>query len=107
MGSGAGKSALAAALVERGHTLLADDVTGLAPAAGDVLARPAFPCMRLWAGVLPVADRRRRVRPNLEKYWVPAARFAAAARPVCAALVLESHNRPDFDVEPTPSSRAF
>ena len=106
-GSGAGKSALAAALVERGHALLADDVTGLAPAAGDVLALPAFPRLRLWADVLPAADRRRRVRPNLEQYWKPAARFAAAPRPVCAAFVLESHDRADFDVEPMPSSQAF
>ena len=106
-GSGAGKSALAAALVERGHALLADDVTGLAPAAGDVLALPAFPCMRLWADALPAADRRQRVRPNLEQYWKPAARFAAAPRPVCAAFVLESHDRADFDVEPMPSSQAF
>ena len=106
-GSGAGKSALAAALVERGHALLADDVTGLAPAADGVLALPAFPRMRLWADALPAADRRQRVRPNLEQYWKPAARFAAAPRPVYAAFVLESHDRADFDVEPMPSSQAF
>ena len=105
--SGVGKSALAAALVERGHALLADDVTGLAPAADGVLALPAFPHMRLWADTLPAVDRRRRVRPNLSQYWKPAARFAAAPRPVCAAFLLESHNRPDFDVEPAPSGRAF
>ena len=105
--SGAGKSALAAALVERGHTLLADDVTGLVPAAGGVLALPAFPRLRLWADALRPAERRQRVRRNLEQYWKPVARFGAAPRPVCAAFVLESHNRPDFDVAPIPASRAF
>ena len=105
--SGVGKSTLAAALVARGHALLADDVAGLVPAAGGVRVLPAFPRLRLWADALPAADRRQRVRRNLEKYWVPAARFGAAPRPVCAAFVLESHNRPDFDVEPVPASRAF
>ena len=105
--SGVGKSTLAAALVARGHALLADDVTGLVPAAGGVRVLPAFPRLRLWADALPAGDRRQRVRSNLEKYWVPAARFGAVPRPVCAAFVLESHNRPDFDVVPIPASRAF
>jgi len=102
---GVGKSTLAAALVARGHALLADDVTGLVPAAGGVRVLPAFPRLRLWADPLPAADRRQRVRRNLEKYWMPAARFGTAPQPVCAAFALESHNRPDFDVEPIPASR--
>ena len=106
-GSGAGKSALAAMLVQRGHALLADDLTALAPAADGVLALPAFPRLRLWRDALRSADRRQRVRRNLEQYWKPATRFAAAPRPVRAAFVLESHNRPDFDIEPVPPSRAF
>ena len=84
-------------------------MTGLAPAAagGVPAALSAFPRMRLWADVLQAAEPPQRVRRNLEKYWVPAARFGAAPRPVCAAFVLESHNRADFDVEPVPPSRAF
>ena len=105
--SGAGKSALAAALVERGAALLADDVTGLVSAAGGVLALPAFPRLRLWADALQPADRRQRVRRNLGQYWKPAASFCTAPQPVRAAFVLESHNRADFDVAPVPSSRAF
>ena len=105
--SGAGKSALAAALVERGAALVADDVTGLSPAGDGVLALPAFPRLRLWADALPPADRRQRVRRNLEQYWKPAARFCAAPQPVRAAFVLESRNRRDFDIAPVPSSRAF
>ena len=105
--SGAGKSALAAALVERGCALVADNLTGLAPAAGAVLALPAFPRLGLWADALPAAERRQRVRRNLEKYWAPAARFAAAPRPLCAAFVLDSHNRTDFNLEPVPAGQAF
>ena len=105
--SGAGKSVLAAALVERGAALLADGVTGLASAADGVLALPAFPRLRLWADALRPADRRQRVRRSLEQYWKPAARFGAAPQPVCAAFVLRSHNRTDIDVAPVPSSRAF
>ena len=104
--SGVGKSALAAALVERGAALVADDVTGLAPGRDGVLALPAFPRLRLWADALPPGDRRQRVRRNLEQYWKPAARFCAAPQPVRAAFVLQEHNR-DFDIAPVPAAQAF
>lgn len=106
-GSGAGKSALAAALVRRGHALLADDVSGLEAANGAILVPPAFPALRLWHDALGAAERRVQVRRNLAQYWKPATTFAAAARRVCAAFVLESHNRAAFDFEPLPPSRAF
>ncbi len=105
--SGVGKSALAAALVERGAALVADDVTALVPAGDGVLALPAFPRLRLWADALRPADRRQRVRRNLEQYWKPAARFGAAPRSVCAAFVLESRNRRGFDIAPVPAAQAF
>ncbi len=47
--SGIGKSSLAAALVERGYPLLADDVTGvMLDAGGRPVALPAFAHQRLW-----------------------------------------------------------
>lgn len=45
--SGAGKSTLAAALTQRGHTMLSDDVCALEPAAGGWSVRPAFPRVKL------------------------------------------------------------
>lgn len=52
--SGSGKSALAAALACRGHTLLADDVCvlDLGPCAAAPCVRPASPCASLWRDTL-------------------------------------------------------
>ena len=105
--SGEGKSALAAALGQRGHALLADDVTGLAPAADGALALPAFPALRLWHDMLRAEGRQVPVRPHLAQYWKPATRFAATPRRVGAVFVLDSHNRDVFDFERLPPSRAF
>lgn len=105
--SAAGKSALAAALVQRGHALLADDVAGLAPAADGALALPAFPKLRLWRDALPTGDRCARVRRRLEQYWAPATTFAAAPLRVGAVFVLDTHNRDVFDFERLPPGQAF
>jgi hypothetical protein len=45
--SGAGKSTLAAALAQRGHTLLSDDVCALSDMEGGWFVRPAFPRVKL------------------------------------------------------------
>ena len=105
--SGAGKSALAAALGQRGHALLADDVTGLAAAADGAMALPAFPAFRLWHDTLRAEGRRVPVRENLAQYWKWTTRFAAVPRRVAAVFVLSSHNRDVFDFERLPPSQAF
>lgn len=46
--SGAGKSSLAAAFVQRGHRLLADDYLRLREDAGTYVATAAYPGLRLW-----------------------------------------------------------
>lgn len=47
--SGAGKSTLAAALVRRGHRMVADDICAIDPfATGGPMVRPAFPRVKLW-----------------------------------------------------------
>lgn len=105
--SGIGKSALAWALAQRDHALLADNVTALAPAGGNRFdALPAYPRLRLWPDVLPEAARERRTREGLEKYWVTV-RLADRPRPIRAVFLLESHNRETFDVERLAASRAF
>ena len=110
--SGIGKSSLAAALVERGWPLLADDVTGvMTDAGGRPVALPGFPRLRLWAHTLDQmrwwGRERSRVRQGTEKYWTPAQRTCAVPLPVCAALVLEAVDRPDVGIEPVPSGSAF
>ena len=105
--SGAGKSTLAFALGQRGHALLADDVTGLAAAADGALALPAFPAFRLWHDILRAEGRQVPVRQHLAQYWKPATRFATVPRRVGAVFVLDSHNQNVLEFERLSPSRAF
>jgi hypothetical protein len=73
--SGAGKSTLAAALTTRGHTLAADDVTGIdATMPGRPMALPGHKTLKLWgdATTLVGVDRDRPVRSDeaIDKYYV-------------------------------------
>ena len=45
---GAGKSTTAAALAQRGHAILSDDVVALAERNGSFLVHPAYPYLSLW-----------------------------------------------------------
>ena len=105
--SGAGKSALAAELVARGHALLADNLVGLIASGDRVAVLSAYPRLQLWDDVLPEAEREQPTRPGLKKYWCAPARFATEARPVCAVFLLQSHNQETVDVLPLPGSSAF
>jgi hypothetical protein len=73
--SGAGKSTLAAALTTRGHTLAADDVTGIdATMPGRPLALPGHKTLKLWgdATTLVGVERDRPVRSDqpVDKFYV-------------------------------------
>jgi hypothetical protein len=73
--SGAGKSTLAAALTTRGHTLAADDVTGIdASTPGRPMALPGHKTLKLWgdATTLVGVERDRPVRSDqpVDKYYV-------------------------------------
>ncbi|MFZ1973374.1 MAG: hypothetical protein WAU89_11050 [Candidatus Acidiferrales bacterium] len=46
--AGAGKSTTAAALAQRGHAILSDDVVALAERNGSFLVHPAYPYLSLW-----------------------------------------------------------
>ena len=104
--SGAGKSTLLAALLARGHAMLADDVTGVVTGSnGRSEALPASPCLRLWADAVDALGLRERtgrwpkVRPQIDKYLVPAERFCRGARRVRAAYVLATHNRDAIEID--------
>jgi len=109
---GSGKSSLIAALVERGYAMLADDVTGVVSDEGGCpTALPAFPCLRLWANVLDeLAWPERtleRVRPELEKYLAPVARFHPAPVAVRAVFRLTLENGDGGEIETLPAAGAF
>ena len=91
--SGCGKSTLAAALVERGYALLADDMTGVVlDAGGRPAALPAFPCLRLRADAVDKlawqARTRGKIRDDLDKHLAPVGSFHAAPLPVRATTHL-------------------
>ncbi len=108
--AGAGKSTLCAALVERGHPFLSDDVTGLEIAEERVLARPGVPRQKLTPqaaralGIDPgelselAANEAKRARR------VPTERQGGAA-PLAGIFVLETG--PTVEIEPLTGARAF
>ena len=110
--SGSGKSALAAALVQRGCGLLADDVSGLVLGAGgrpEVL--PAFPAVQLWADAVEALGWRERtrgrVRDGIEKYRTPVESYRAAPVAVHAVIALHQPRRHGFELEAVPPARAL
>lgn len=83
--STAGKSTLAAALAQRGHPLLADDLTALRfDEAGRAWCLPGLARTKLrrhalnMLGLTALASAENQVRPDLEKYSLP---FELATRP--------------------------
>ena len=108
---GAGKSTLAAALVDRGFRLMADDVTGIVVREDRPVALPAFPSMRLWGDAMQKLGRRStdgaKAQANVEKYNFPVERFCDSPLPVCAIFVLSLHNRDAIRLEAVPPVAAF
>jgi hypothetical protein len=110
--SGRGKSTLLAALTQRGYAMLTDDVTALdVDAAGHVTAFPSMPYMRLWADMAtqlqqPIEEKLR-VRPSLDKYLLPVARFCAEPLPVRAIYALHIGQFPDIRLQPVGNQQRF
>ncbi len=100
--SGAGKSTLAAAFLQHGHRLLADDVV---PVSENGLATPGFPRIKLWgdaARQLGIeTDGLRRIMPDMDKYNVPLGeRYCDTPLPVKWVYLLEPSENEDFRLEP-------
>ncbi len=110
--SGHGKSTLAAAFVERGYPLVADDVTAVVLGTdGRPTALPAFPCLRLWEDALDClawqGRAQARVRDGLGKHFVPVGHFSRHPLPVRAIFVLFPHNRGVVDIASRTPAAAF
>lgn len=89
--SGAGKSTLAAAFLQEGYRLLADDVV---PVTEQGLATPGFPRIKLWgdaARQLGInTEGLRRIMPDMEKFNVPLGeRYCDTPLPIKWVYVLE------------------
>jgi hypothetical protein len=113
---GAGKSTTAAALAQRGHAILSDDVVALAERSGSFFVDPAYPYLCLWpesveslygsAAALP------QFSANYEKRCLSLGkqelRFAERALPLAAIYILgERRGDPAPLVEELTPQKAF
>jgi hypothetical protein len=94
---GAGKSTTAAALAQRGYTLLADDIAALEERAGVFYVHPAYPGLSLWPKSLELLygalKPELRPRVNGDKACLSSAQglqFEASALPLDRIYVLDS-----------------
>ena len=104
--SGIGKSTLLGALLQRGYSMLADDVTGIAVHANcDPLVLPGYPQVKLCAAAARKLDQPtaglRRVHSAMEKYALPTAnQFTVKPAPLRSVYVLASHLHQHLTFEP-------
>lgn len=107
--TGAGKSTVAAAFMQRGHRVLADDVVAV-DAAGKAL--PGVPRIKLWkdsADQLGIDTARlNRIRPSMAKYDVPLGeRYFPAPLGIRWIYILTTHPAADCRIEPLSGRAAF
>jgi len=93
--SGIGKSTLAAAFMQRGYPILADDVV---PINASGVALPGFPRIKLWkqaANFLNIATAPlKKIRPGIEKFNVPLeTNFCTEPLPVRWIYLLNSERK--------------
>jgi hypothetical protein len=115
-GAGAGKSTIAAALVLRGWTALADDITALEERNGRFYAAPAYPALNLWPDSVCLLhgsdDALPTVFPSWEKRRMQLTgdghSFASEALPLIAVYLLgEPCSDDEFEVEGVEGQAAF
>ena len=111
--SGIGKSTLLGALLKRGYSMLADDITGIAiNGDGQPLVLSGYPQVKLWAAAARKLDRPtgelRRVHPEMEKFALPmTAQFATEPMPLRSVYALARHHHKDITFEPVRNIDKF
>lgn len=97
--SGMGKSTLAAFLMRRGYSFVADDISVVSfQEEGEPLVMPSVPYQKLWAATLDVLSipytNLERVRSDIEKYNVPILKgFHKEPVPLASVYILSTDNR--------------
>ena len=100
--SGSGKSTIAAALGQRGYSMLSDDVCAITIGAGQVpMAQPDGRQLKLWEQAIDELDLGARrgvaVRGRLEKYYVEPLAGIEEALPLGAVYILRETRPPRRD----------
>ena len=99
---GAGKSTLAAAIHDRGHSVMVDDVLALTIGEdGSVVALPGFPQYKLWPASVEALGRKpadlARLHPELEKRALrPRSGVQETALPLKQIYVLDEADEPEI-----------
>lgn len=108
--SGAGKSTLALAFRQRGHPILADDLSVVrADRDGRLELQPGYQQAKLWLDSLACVDidgeGLRRVHRSMDKRALPlGASFLHFPRPVTRIYILRPEERDDVHIEPLRGS---
>lgn len=110
--SGAGKSSLAATLVKRGFSLLADDITVIKLVDGQPAVYPGIPHLKLWEDVMKKLEEDitlyPKVRPQLLKYRKPAGEaFINRSAQLHSIAILHSKNTSGFEIMPVRGVEKF
>jgi hypothetical protein len=111
--SGAGKSTMVSAFLERGYQIVADDMLALAVnEQGEIMALPGLPQVKLWADAAQALGRTtgglRRVTPELDKFVAPERdRFSSHPARLHAIYDLRITSGSSTTLEPLPHSARF
>jgi hypothetical protein len=111
--SGAGKSTTLGAFLQRGYSLLSDDLAAIHLGEdGHLVVEPSIPRTRLWSDSAmrlgQATDMLQREQPELEKYVLPAQNFAPSPVRLHRVYVLDSDNlATSVNFESLPPVQAF
>lgn len=111
--SGFGKSTLLATFLERGYPMITDDLAAISlDANGKSHVTPGYPHLKLWADSAEKLDKSTdgltRIRPELEKFSVPAnTTLEAQPVPLHTVYVLSPSNETTLRLEPLQDARKF
>jgi len=101
--SGAGKSTLLLALLRRGWSMLADDLTVIDRGeTGHIEVKPSFPCVALWPDALDKQgfDSEALSLCDANRFgYVPQKQFATDAKPLRAVYWMGIHSSKNVEVE--------
>lgn len=103
---GQGKSSIAVSLLQKGYSLITDDILPIKKERNNLLAFPGFPVIRLWRNEAErycrTTDQLHKVHPATDKFWVPVdalqnASFRDLPAPVGCFYLLERRNYPEAE----------
>lgn len=108
---GAGKSTTVAACVQKGYTVISDDMVCIhANETGNLLLIPAFSQLKIWQntidGLQLHQEKMAPVREGVDKFsWHDSIKFEENAVPLTEIFVLLPPNEPGSTTNPTPASQ--